>query len=318
MCSFDLFKIINFFLLNNFKPTYRCIKSTCVVFMLLCFTINYAQNETVKNRISIQHDNDLYFGTDKYYSAGNFINYTRTVNTLNTNRKRQIKLEIGQQTFTPTRKSIPDTTRFDRPFAGWLFFSAQYNTISKNTSIGLQSEIGIVGPQSLAGNVQKSYHKVIGEKIPSWYLEIPNDFHINFKGNYLKGFMDNKLISISEITLGTKDIYVSNGIKFLFAKERNFFVSSFNDRIGSLKNDLFFSIGVKHRYVFYNSLIEGAFFNNKALFIKKTQPNMFVANADFFYKWNSYSIFISYQFNTKEVKSTKSQSYLAIALSTYF
>ncbi|NCT19115.1 MAG: hypothetical protein COZ75_03855 [Flavobacteriaceae bacterium CG_4_8_14_3_um_filter_34_10] len=286
--------------------------------MLLLFNVNSAQKNTFKNRIAIQHDNDLYFGTDKYYTAGNFINYTRTIQDLNEKRKRQFKLEIGQQIITPTKKSVPDTTRFDRPFAGWLFLSAQYKTISKNTSIGMQSEIGVVGSQSLAGNVQKSYHRLIGEDIPSWYLEIPNDFHINFKGNYLKGFFDNKLISISEISLGSKDIYMSNGFLYLFAKERNFLVTSFNDRIGSLTNEFFFGVGAKHKFVFYNSLIEGDLLNNKALFIKKIQPNLFIVSADFFYRWNMYSLYLSYQFNTKEVKSAKSQSYLSVALSTFF
>ncbi len=304
--------------MNNFSLILRCIKSFSVFLMLLFFNILYAQNESYKNRVAIQHDNDLYFGTDLYYSAGNFVNYTRVLKPLNKTHERQLKFEIGQQTFTPSRKSKPDTTRFDRPFAGWLYLSAQYKITSINKSIGLQTEVGLVGPQSLAGNVQKSYHKFIGEDIPSWYLEIPNNFHINFKGNYIKGFLDNKLITISETSLGSKDIFVSNGVSFLFAKERNFLKNSFNNRIGSLTSDFFFSAGAKHKYVFYNSLIEGDLFNNKALFIKKTQPNLFVANVDFFYRWNSYSIYISYQFNTKEVIKAKPQSYLAIALSTFF
>lgn len=69
---------------------------------------------------------------------------------------------IGQQIYTPTDTKTTDLIQDDRPYAGWLYvaFSTQFKTEHRSHSVEL--DLGIIGPESGAENVQNGFHKVIG------------------------------------------------------------------------------------------------------------------------------------------------------------
>jgi lipid A 3-O-deacylase len=73
-----------------------------------------------------------------------------------------MSLGLAQMVFTPGVKSdfSPDST--DRPFAGALLLSIGYNVRRGRELRASQIRIGVVGPSSLAGEVQELWHDWLG------------------------------------------------------------------------------------------------------------------------------------------------------------
>lgn len=69
---------------------------------------------------------------------------------------------IGQQIYTPTDTKSMELIEDDRPYAGWLYlgFSTQFKTAQQSHSLEL--DVGIIGPESGAENIQNGFHEVIG------------------------------------------------------------------------------------------------------------------------------------------------------------
>ncbi len=286
----------------------------CLICHLFLFEV-FAQETTTK--LSFTHDNDLYFLTDKYYSAGNYISFAKKLK--NKNKSQQIlSFSFGQKIYTPKRKKLPDTTRFDRPFAGWLFLEAELIESTENDIWSAQLEVGLTGSQSLAGKTQRSYHKLIDEQIPSWYLQIPNDFLSNLSARYQKGFFGNRLISQSSLKLGTKDIFIQNGVELFWGSHMKFNQNSYTGIASHQSKEWFVNIGSYYRYVFHNTFIEGHIFQSIAVFTKEITNHLFLLKLKGFYRWKNNSIEMIYHFNTKENAGARTHSYLGITLSKYF
>ncbi|MGX1023892.1 lipid A-modifier LpxR family protein [Psychroflexus sp. MBR-150] len=288
---------------------------TVFVFINLSLYNLYAQG--INHKISFTHDNDLYFITDRYYSAGNHLSFGFGLKRKD-DKHQFLNFTIGQNIYTPNKKSLPDTARFDRPFAGWLFLKTEFTHSTANDIWSLQLEMGLTGSQSLADKVQRNYHELIGEQLPSWHLQIPNDFHSNLGVQYQKGFWNNRLISYSAVKLGTKDIYIQNGLELFWGSHHKLNQNSYIGLAKHHDKEWFVNFGTYYRYVFYNALIEGHLFNDNAVFTKNTTNHLFLLKLKAFYRWKRNSIEVSYHFNTKENKDAKSQSYLGLTLSRYF
>lgn len=289
--------------------------TTAILFLQCWLYILYAQQNDFK--LSFTHNNDLYFLTDKYYSAGNHLTLTKFLKE-NNNKKQLVAVTIGQDILTPAKKSIPDTTRFDRPFAGWLFFDAEFTQASSSEIWLMGITFGLTGPQSLADNVQRNYHRLINEQLPTWYLQIPNDFQVNLNFKHQKNLINKHLLTHSLVRLGTKDIFVEGGLEWFWGSHYNFFDNAFAGLSNHSNKEWFISVGAFYKYAFYNALIEGSIFNNSAPFTKDIENHLGLIRFRGFYKINNKSLEMTYHFNTKEVKTTSSHSYLSLKLSIYF
>lgn len=288
-----------------------------VFFLFINLFVFELIGQEINHKISFTHDNDLYFITDRYYSAGNHLSYTTRIKN-NDNKLSILNFTLGQNIYTPDKKALPDTTRFDRPFAGWLFFKTEFTQSSEDEIWSWQLDLGLTGPQSLADNAQRNYHRLIGEQLPSWYLQIPNDFHSNVGLRFQKGFSENKFISYTKAKLGTKDIYIQNGVELFWGSHHRFNQNSFTGMPKHNDKEWFVNFGSYYKYVFYNALIEGHLFNNNAVFTKNITNHLLLFKLRGFYRWKKNSIEATYHFNTKENSEAKSQSYLSITLSKYF
>ena len=134
---------------------------------------------------SIQVENDLFgSGSDQFYSNGTEVSYltlkrppgwlTRLGQGLpffRTGDVSAVQYSVGQKMFTPRDTERSTLITDDRPYAGWLYGSANLASrfvdqpnLQVSNILGIT--VGVVGPSSLAEKVQKGVHRLIGDDIP--------------------------------------------------------------------------------------------------------------------------------------------------------
>lgn len=273
--------------------------------------------QVLDQAIRFTHDNDLYFLTDKQYSAGNHFEISTRLNSTPEDYT-SLTFTLGQNIYTPTKKSRPDTTRFDRPFAGWLFLKTKFAKAAESQIWTAQLETGITGPQAYGGKVQRSYHELIGEQLPSWHLQIPNRFHVDATASYRKGFFNNAVFIKSSASLGTKTTFIEQGLGLFWGSHSKFNQNSLTGLARHQDKEWFLSIGGFYHYVFHNSLIEGGLWNKQAAFTSSLIHHKLLLKLKGFYRWKTKSLEFTYNLNSKETPEAASHSFVGITVSHYF
>jgi hypothetical protein len=76
---------------------------------------------------------------------------------------------FGQEIYTPTRYPA-DPGPGQRPYAGWLYGELMTSTTSGERFRSFSTDLGVIGPQSLAGWVQNTFHEItrLGPPVPGW------------------------------------------------------------------------------------------------------------------------------------------------------
>lgn len=143
-------------------------------------------------------ENDKYFaGTDRHYTNGlklSFIGTTRLdespdfvrgvtklIPTLRADASRQlykVGVSLGQNIYTPgdTEAAIPDPA--DRPYAGWLYgsFDFQARSLDGKSLRLVEIALGMVGPAALGREAQNGFHDII--QVPhanGWDYQLENE-----------------------------------------------------------------------------------------------------------------------------------------------
>jgi hypothetical protein len=92
-------------------------------------------------------------------------------------------IAIGQNMYTARDISVAEIVADDRPYAGWLYvnFRKFSNSFTASTRITSELSVGVIGPASLAGPVQRWFHQVIDSQEPmGWDHQIRNNPGINY------------------------------------------------------------------------------------------------------------------------------------------
>lgn len=81
---------------------------------------------------------------------------------------------FGQAIYTPTRYPI-DPLPGQRPYAGWLYGELSTSIATGVRSRSFTTDLGVIGPQSLAGWVQNTFHEItrLGPPVPGWRHQLP-------------------------------------------------------------------------------------------------------------------------------------------------
>jgi lipid A 3-O-deacylase len=148
--------------------------------------------------LSFQFENDFFGGgTDRHFSHGTRIEYyTGSINWIakwadklpwfdsekdkdkpDNALEGRASISIGQNIYTPENTFTPNPVSNERPYAGWLYvgFGLMANQ-GINRYDKLQLEIGIVGPASLARDVQTFWHSLFGLHVPEgWDHQLKNE-----------------------------------------------------------------------------------------------------------------------------------------------
>lgn len=292
---------------------------------VLCFFSNAQEFE---KSVSLQVDNDVLLGRDRYYSSGIIVGYSQVLNNgflfrpVNQSSV-QLQLELGHKIFTPGDLDAKDTRFFDRPFAGWLFGEATLKKASEKSILKLGLEIGATGNASFAEDIQVWYHRVLGiEEKPSWFEQIPGELMANFKPGLVYSSLINDLTYIDFITessLGTKDVFAEQWVG-ITSGSRNFLpASSAFGLLGTTSQREFYFFGrVGLRWVGHDSFLEGSWLTDDAPFTVDAKSFIFKLNAGIHYAKGRSVIHAAYFFNTKSSERETSHSYLSLLYTLRF
>lgn len=148
--------------------------------------------------ISIQMENDFFGGdTDRHYTHGTRVEFiTQPIKWISdaadkmpwfsseeafSDPKDKLQaratISIGQSIYTPEDKTSTELVINERPYAGWLYigFGIAANQGSRRYD-KVQLEIGIIGPDSFAEDIQSQWHSVLGLYEPKgWENQLSNE-----------------------------------------------------------------------------------------------------------------------------------------------
>jgi len=134
--------------------------------------------------VNVYFENDLFTGTDANYTNGvkisvispDLVSFVESgklpawslpyvyrlpfINNPEPGLKRKIEFSLGQNMYTPADISRSDLIVDDRPYAGWTYFAAAFHTRSSGWMDTIELQAGVVGPDSLAEETQKTVHSL--------------------------------------------------------------------------------------------------------------------------------------------------------------
>ncbi|MGE5526613.1 MAG: lipid A deacylase LpxR family protein [Rhodospirillaceae bacterium] len=143
------------------------------------------------NEFQLYIENDMWSGTDRYYTNGIKFGFGTDSGTLadllnapsesvlrqvtNGEGCVQLGLFFGQNMYTPRRITVARSQPADRPWAAWLYVGGVAQRVQERKLQTVEIDLGMVGPAALGRQVQTEWHKLIGVDRPEgWANQIPN------------------------------------------------------------------------------------------------------------------------------------------------
>jgi len=237
-----------------------------------------------QNYFGLSVDNDLYFGTDRYYTSGIFLKYgglkKQTKDSLNYKTYVSEHWTFGQEINTPSLRLTSDLDKIDYPYSGWLFLGFQKEYF-KNLDFGYGwgIQIGTSGANaSLAKFLQNNYHIYVLNMEPlTWAYSIPQSFLFNLDTSILWGRkLSNKIKFVQEnrIFAGSFRTNLNSRIGIQWGNLPG--LPFFGQRLEDLSKGFAFFAGGKFTVNFHDYSLTGSIFepnslyNFKAKFFRKT------------------------------------------------
>jgi len=305
-----------------------------VALMLITASSISAQTNNYKSSFGFRTENDAYlgFGSDRYYTNGLFINYTRAIRQANTTGKiikRTWEAELGQSIYNAQTGAVPDISYVDRPFAGFLYGSAKMNWFTSDEAhLSAAISVGTIGPNSLAQDAQELLHDVVGfYEINGWQYQVKNELGINAQFEYKRllartGVSTDFSLS-SKALLGTTFTSASAGILLRAGDINKLFQSvSSASRISNQEGseipdkEFFFYTQPTLQVVVYDATIQGGLFRDEKGPVTY-KPNRVIYSQEVGVKYAQERWMLSFAaiFKTKELKSqVKSHQYGSASL----
>jgi lipid A 3-O-deacylase len=130
---------------------------------------------------------------------------------------------FGQNIYTPDNIGVATLNPRDRPYAGWLYGGVYLQRATDSVFDHLELDIGIIGPSSLAEDVQTQVHEVFDEVKPrGWDNQLRDEPGINlaYQRKWRIALLTNgdgdiaQLIPQAGFTLGTVNRHANVGATF--------------------------------------------------------------------------------------------------------
>ncbi len=173
-------------------------KSTLFCFALLVIPSARADNGWEDHILSLKWENDATAGSDKHYTQGAQISYLSKDDALPGWLKgfsswvpalgfdvqaEKFGVALTQEIYTPEDLEASSLVVDDRPYAGWLYGTGTLqrrgqtrNGISVMENLKL--DLGVIGPESLAEETQKSWHGVAPQ---GWSHQLKTEPGVNLR-----------------------------------------------------------------------------------------------------------------------------------------
>jgi lipid A 3-O-deacylase len=230
---------------------------------------NIDSTQKYKGYFHYMYENDLFTGTDRYYTQGSVVEFMHPSLERSPISKLLIKIYhpqdvdhfiyFRQDVFTP--KSILNKTldSTDRPYAGSFYFTQK--AVSKNHFANLTTslDIGILGPAALGEQMQKFIHAHTRNAEPiGWENQVANTPIINYDLWYERALIIPRGFELMFQAGGKAGMLYTNaeaGLKIRFGKMNPYFLKLKPTQ--QAKWELFATASGTARYVQYNAVIEG-------------------------------------------------------------
>lgn len=285
-----------------------------------------SQDHIYTDMVEIRHDNDFLLFTDRYYSTGNFIGWRRLLNQKNdSSDKRQYRLFVQQEIYTPADLLETDIKRFDRTYAGFLGLTNGLTFTNARRLLDFQFTLGITGPFSGGEALQTAFHQAaFDSRIATWLGQIKTATFGNLYANYTREwkwqpnpFSVHFALS-PKAAIGNRDIYFQQEATFYFGRRNPLQTTSAYQQLGSTQNEYFFAIRMAYRYVFHNSLLEGNLIGDSSLFLIDPYKNMFLYNFETYARFKRHNLKFTYNFRTPQTRRTFPHLYFTISIARTF
>ncbi|MCR9144137.1 MAG: lipid A deacylase LpxR family protein [bacterium] len=159
----------------------------------------YVDAAIYNHAFTLLWENDVIYGkTDQYYTNGVRMEYATLYDWRKFEgpvfdllpeaaRSNGVFVEdawvLAQNMYSPTNIARSDVTYGDRPYAGWTYLGKRYGISKARSYHSFELDLGVVGPNSQAKEVQTFVHEEItGSPTPHWGNQIPNFFAV--RANY--------------------------------------------------------------------------------------------------------------------------------------
>ncbi len=297
------------------------IRHSISIAVFLVTTLALAQRPA---EIGLITDNDLYTSleNDQYYTNGLELYYRYLSNYKSENvAKRIYEFRVGQYIYNAQSSKPKDINFHDRPFAGYLFAEAGLNTFYSNENVlkaGVQ--LGVVGPESMARQVQEGMHNLFGyHKVRGWEYQITTipaaQANVFYSHKVLRNTFSEKtdFQVTAEVNAGTIWTGATVGITSrvsLSGLLLPMYESSLHG--AALDNDpekykgrreLYLYFTPMLNYQLYDATIQGSLFNDKSPVTFPLIPFRFNAEAGIKYRRNNWSLSYSFNYRGKELSN---------------
>lgn len=295
--------------------------SLSLIFLVVFYNKGHTQDDNYFNKqVQIQHDNDFFNLTDRYYSSGLFLSYKKLLSKpVFKGGKEQIEIKLQQEIYTPSQTKSLIIDEFDRSYAGFVGLRLNWSRAKKNSLLQVGLLSGIVGPNSGAGGFQRWYHNVlVVSNPPLWQAELEDSFHFNFYTSYVNEWtivpnpFGIRIALLSNAAIGTRDIYLEPQLVLSFGRKQQLKNSIFFDLLGEHKREVYFTLHIAYRKVLYNGIIEGNLFGDKSLVLRESQNSLLTYGFDFHNRNGRHNIKFGFRYNTKETPQSRDHKYVIL------
>jgi lipid A 3-O-deacylase len=140
--------------------------------------------------LSILFENDIFYHTDRDYTNGVQLAWTtppdgswnfatdaaRLLPFYAQDGEVRTSYSFGQNIYTPSNLHLSNPDPTDRPYAGFLYFGIGVTDETQTQLDQAQLQLGVVGPDSQAEEIQKLVHRIIHDTIPQgWSFQLHNE-----------------------------------------------------------------------------------------------------------------------------------------------
>jgi len=180
----------------------RAVQALCVaalIWLLYCAIALAAEPggrgpaEPKRGTLTLQLENDRFSNTDRHYTHGTRVSWVSAKGNIpkwakhimaavtphipgSDRSKHRIGYILGQDIYTPEDIRREDLIVDDRPYAGWLYAGLSLHAETETRLDTVEVDLGLVGPESYAEDVQTIVHEIIDVQRPNgWDNQLKNE-----------------------------------------------------------------------------------------------------------------------------------------------
>ena len=305
--------------------------ATCLLFVFN-LSAGAGDSSVFKSQYLFNIENDVFTSLfrDQYYSSGLFFGYS-WLHYMDSKQKNIRSVTLAQRIYTPRYVTYRKVESYDRPYAGHLSIQLNSNYYRTDRVWKHQLEFGWMGPGSMTGTIQETWHGWFGLPEPrGWKNQIPNSPIINYNGLMAYQFVKAKgieLISESHLAAGTafnfirEEVMVRTGLlkNLLSSVQYNGQLGDINPKIRSEYAEeivLFYAPGIE--YNFYNSTIEGNIIGQTPIHTETPVRWILQHRIGLFFSWKGFDFTVNYYRRSKETTEATPHPYVGVQFARRF